>query len=115
MNKSPNRYPIIEGISDWLTAYILSGLLMSLLGVGSLLAMFGLSIFLIVFLTFMMHNYKLKFNLYLFALVAYVIKLIVMMWQTEQSALTNAWLIFIIIGMTQAILTVRYYRTRLAI
>lgn len=112
-NKPKARYPFLEGITDWLTAYMLSGVLVGMLGMGGLWLLIGSAIVLMVILAFSVNFPKTKFKIYAFGLAVYIAYLISQIITTGNQTLSIPWVLMIVLGLTQAILTVRYYQIKL--
>ena len=111
-NKPKARYPFLEGITDWLTAYMLSGVLVGMLGMGGLWLLIGSAIVLMVVLAFLVNFPKTKFKIYAFGLAVYIAYLISQIITTGNQTLSIPWVLMIVLGLTQAILTVRYYQIK---
>lgn len=112
-NKPKARYPFLEGITDWLTAYMLGGVLVGILGMGGLWLLIGSVIVLMVILAFLVNFPKTKFKIYAFGLAVYFAYLISQSITTGNQTLSIPWVMMIVLGLTQAILTVRYYQNKL--
>lgn len=112
-NKPKARYPFLEGITDWLTAYMLGGVLVSMLGMGGLWLLIGSVIVLMVILAFSVNFPKTKFKIYAFGLAVYFAYLISQSITTGNQTLSIPWVLMIVLGLTQAILTVHYYQNKL--
>ena len=112
-NKPKARYPFLEGITDWLTAYMLSGVLVGMLGMGGLWLLIGSAIVLMVVLAFLVNFPKTKFKIYAFGLAIYIAYLISQIITTGNQTLSIPWVLMIVLGLTQAILTVCYYQIKL--
>lgn len=112
-NKPKARYPFLEGITDWLTAYMLGGVSVSMLGMGGLWLLIGSVIVLMVILAFSVNFPKTKFKIYAFGLAVYFAYLISQSITTGNQTLSIPWVLMIVLGLTQAILTVHYYQNKL--
>lgn len=112
-NKPKAHYPFLEGITDWLTAYMLGGVLVGILGVGGLWLLIGSAVFLMAVLAFSVNFPKTKFKIYAFGLAVYIAYLISQIIATGNPSLSVPWVLMIVLGLTQAILTVRYYQNKL--
>lgn len=99
--------------ADWLTAYMLSGVLVGMLGMGGLWLLIGSAIVLMVVLAFLVNFPKTKFKIYAFGLAVYIAYLISQIITTGNQTLSIPWVLMIVLGLTQAILTVRYYQIKL--
>lgn len=108
------RYNYLESLTDWLTAYMLGGVLVGILGMGGLWLLIGSAALLMVLLAFMVNFPKAKFKIYAFGLVVYTAFLISQIIIKGNQSLTVPWMLMIVLGATQAILTVRYYHKNLA-
>ncbi len=114
-NKNPikrPRYHFLEGITDWLTAYAISGALAGFIG-GGLWVLLGGAIVLITVMAFMMYHPRAKFKLYLFGLVMSITGIISLNIKTGGAPITAAWILLLTIFITQAILVVRYYQNQI--
>ena len=115
MTKQPlakPRYNFLEGVTDWLSAYMISGTIAAFVG-GGLWVLIGVAILIIILLAFMMYRPKAKFRIYVMALALYVAALISLIIRTGNQPLNALWVMLLVLGFTQAVLTVRYYHHHL--
>ncbi|USZ14260.1 hypothetical protein NKT77_10650 [Moraxella sp. FZLJ2107] len=112
-SKTKPRYNFLEGITDVLTAYMLAGVLLIVIGGGGLWLLFGTAIILIILLTLMVNFPKGKFKIYAFGLAVYIALLIHTAIKTADQPINELFVLMIVLGMTQAVLTVRYYQNKL--
>ncbi|OOS04721.1 hypothetical protein SAMN02745664_11510 [Moraxella cuniculi DSM 21768] len=105
-----HHYPLIEGLGDWLCAYLISGSIVLLTGGGTLL-LFAVALFIIILLSFALNFTLFKFACYILALIFCLVATLAIL--PIQQELTATWLVIGFMLMTHIFLTYRYYKIKI--